>query len=121
MNRSVFGWSYPPGAANDPNAPWNLDEGPCAVCGKSVDDCICPECSTCKAMGDLTCYVPGPSNHRMKLTKEQAVARQEARIAFLKDKFNEELFAQDLLLDEIKYGKLGEKEIDIKDVPDPWA
>jgi hypothetical protein len=23
---SKFGWSYPPGAANDPNAPWNQDE-----------------------------------------------------------------------------------------------
>lgn len=22
---SKFGWSYPPGAANDPNAPWNQD------------------------------------------------------------------------------------------------
>jgi len=24
---NIFGWSYPPGAANDPNAPYNQDEG----------------------------------------------------------------------------------------------
>jgi hypothetical protein len=33
---SVFGWHYPPGAANDPNAPWNRDddwtEGFCPTC-----------------------------------------------------------------------------------------
>ena len=26
MSRSMFGWSYPPGAANDPYAPWNQTE-----------------------------------------------------------------------------------------------
>jgi hypothetical protein len=26
MSRNPFGWSYPPGAANDPNAPWNQDD-----------------------------------------------------------------------------------------------
>ena len=24
--RSMFGWSYPPGAENDPHAPWNERE-----------------------------------------------------------------------------------------------
>jgi hypothetical protein len=24
----MFGWHYPPGAENDPNAPWNQPEGP---------------------------------------------------------------------------------------------
>ncbi len=28
MSRNIFGWSYPPGAANDPNAPWNQEEVP---------------------------------------------------------------------------------------------
>lgn len=27
----LFGWSYPAGAANDPNAPYNQDEGDLAV------------------------------------------------------------------------------------------
>ncbi len=58
--RNLVGWSYPPGAANDPNAPWNqADEGPCDVCGKPLDDCICPECPHCQANGDPQCYVPG--------------------------------------------------------------
>ena len=29
-----FGWHYPPGAANDPNAPWNQPDPPeCNECG----------------------------------------------------------------------------------------
>jgi hypothetical protein len=54
---SIFGWSYPPGAANDPNAPWNQGDGPCDVCGEPVDACICPECPVCGAQGDPACYV----------------------------------------------------------------
>lgn len=27
---NVFGWDYPPGADNDPNAPWN-DDGRCSA------------------------------------------------------------------------------------------
>lgn len=57
---SKFGWSYPPGAANDPNAPYNQnDDGPCEVCGQSYDDCICPECTTCGQIGDPACYDGG--------------------------------------------------------------
>ena len=52
----IFGWSYPPGAANDPSAPWNQEEPPCKVCGLHVDDCICPECDACFAVGDPRCY-----------------------------------------------------------------
>jgi hypothetical protein len=32
------------------------EEGPCGVCGQSVDDCICPECPVCDAQGDPFCY-----------------------------------------------------------------
>ena len=55
---SKFGWSYPPGAANDPNAPYNqTDEIGCAVCGGGIaDDCICPKCPVCGALGDPICY-----------------------------------------------------------------
>ena len=52
-----FGWWYPAGAANDPNAPWNQQEPPCAVCGQYEDDCICPECPACGSVGDPNCYV----------------------------------------------------------------
>jgi hypothetical protein len=54
---SIFGWSYPPGAENDPNAPYNqTDDGPCDVCGQSLDTCICPECPICQSVGDVRCY-----------------------------------------------------------------
>lgn len=53
----IFGWSYPPGAANDPNAPYNQTEGPCEVCGQDIyGDCVCPECPVCGATGDPACY-----------------------------------------------------------------
>jgi len=40
MSRSVFGWDYPPGAANDPNAPWNQEDPPeeCPMCGQPNSD-----------------------------------------------------------------------------------
>jgi len=53
---SKFGWWYPPGAANDPNAPYNQTDPPCGVCGQREDDCICPECPTCGGVGDPACY-----------------------------------------------------------------
>jgi hypothetical protein len=111
----MFGWSYPPGAANDPNAPWNQEEGPCAVCCRIDYDCICPECPTCHHIGDLTCYVEGPNKHFMKMTIEQAASRQKARIEALKERLNEE----EGMLSNIVNGYLG-KEIDIERIPDPW-
>lgn len=56
--RHLFGWSLPPGAAGDPNAPWNQEYGPCQVCGQAEDDCVCPECPVCGAYGDSHCYRP---------------------------------------------------------------
>ena len=55
----VFGWSYPPGAADDPNAPFNQDDPPCEVCGKFLDgddSCDCQECPKCGRKGDAECY-----------------------------------------------------------------
>lgn len=54
--RSIFGWSYPPGAANDPNAPWNQEDPPCDVCGMDCYSCVCPECHICGVSGDPLCY-----------------------------------------------------------------
>jgi hypothetical protein len=42
MSHSIFGWDYPPGC----NGPPDDYEGPCAICGHSIDKCICPECPT---------------------------------------------------------------------------
>jgi hypothetical protein len=78
----IFGWSYPPGAENDPNAPWNQVEGPCAVCGNVVDDCICPTCPTCTMQGDPSCYDPKHRLfHGLVRTEEQeyALMRNEAQ------------------------------------------
>lgn len=56
---SMFGWSYPAGAADDPNAPFNQDDPPCEVCGKFLDgddSCDCQECPKCGRKGDAECY-----------------------------------------------------------------
>lgn len=61
MTRHLFGWDYPPGAENDPNAPWNQKDPPeCVSCGDALgenctrgcakhggpvcDSCRCPDC-----------------------------------------------------------------------------
>lgn len=83
---SIFGWSYPPGAANDPNAPYN-QEGPCEVCCRFVDDCICPECKTCGEIGNPECYecYDGVKHHRNKREGEfvpsHGMVRTPAQIA----------------------------------------
>lgn len=40
---SLFGWSYPPGAASDPFAPYNQVDDYCERCEGLVDECTCPE------------------------------------------------------------------------------
>ncbi|MDD3029845.1 MAG: hypothetical protein PHS57_06170 [Alphaproteobacteria bacterium] len=72
--RSIFGWDLPPGAADDPGAPWNQKEGPCDVCGLSVDDCICPECPECGEQGDPICY----EQHGLVLSDEQRESKKRA-------------------------------------------
>jgi hypothetical protein len=67
MSRHPFGWSYPPGAENDPNAPWNQVDDYCEVCEKPVDRCRCPECPVCGVCGDPRCY------------QEHGLVRQEPR------------------------------------------
>jgi len=77
--RHVFGWDYPPGAAGDPSAPWNQDsdEPPCAVCDRPLDECLCPECPVCGAVGDPACVeqhgLPKPSERCPKCEKNPAL------------------------------------------------
>src|SRR5215467_14169339 len=92
---SPFGWSYPPGADLDPNAPYNQEDPPCDVCAQHVDNCICPECPVCGDVGNSDCYidtmpmiwddgwfaVPGKKpthNHGMVRSLGQTVLRQLA-------------------------------------------
>jgi hypothetical protein len=48
----IFGWSYPPGAADDPNAPYNQADEQCDVCGKYVDAVNNEECCECEFCPD---------------------------------------------------------------------
>lgn len=71
----IFGWSYPPGCSSVPGD----EETPCAICGKWVDDCICPECPVCGMVGETSCYrysgiddtIESDSHHGMYRTTEQ--------------------------------------------------
>jgi hypothetical protein len=49
MKNFNFGWGYPPGAENDPNAPWNQEDPLCEKCDEiAVEECCgkqyCEEC-----------------------------------------------------------------------------
>jgi hypothetical protein len=83
----IFGWSYPPGAAGDPNAPYNQTDEPCAMCGKWSDDCICPECPECGEHGNPKCYVNSESDTRHGLlpSREQIVSLAEAAAQWAAD------------------------------------
>lgn len=62
-----FGWSYPPGAEFDPNAPWNQAELP----EVEVEDCNrgedleCPVCEEIAKWCDKFVGSPGP-NYRVR-------------------------------------------------------
>lgn len=75
----IFGWSYPPGAANDPFAPYNQVDPPCAICGNFEEECICPECTVCGSIGDETCY----TRHGMvrSIAQVESLAAAEKRWA----------------------------------------
>ena len=127
MSRNVFGWSYPPGAAGDPNAPWNqTDEGPCAVCANGVEDCCCPECPVCGEQGNPKCYSTPTKFHKgegftvgeghgLRLNKEQALSRQRAVIYQAKQRVQDE---------EMAYAAMEESSVtewDLDDLPNPWG
>lgn len=54
MSKSPFGWSYPAGAENDPNAPYNQGPDKCPVCEEYFDDLG----RTCTATTHLECDCP---------------------------------------------------------------
>jgi hypothetical protein len=86
-----------------------FEEGPCDVCRKPVDDCICPECPKCKAQGDPKCYAEirvkrgRRKPHGLVLSLDQKISRQKMEVEFTKDKVCEEQQYLDLLEAE-KYG-----------------
>ena len=70
-----------------------FEDGPCSVCYRSCEDCVCPECPTCGVQGDPACYGSEPSSHINVFTKEQIVGQIRRRI----DSF------QDLAMGEAQY------------------
>lgn len=102
--RYTFGWSYPPGAANDPMAPYNQIDPPCEVCGLDVHDCICPECPQCHEVGRMLCY----RQHGMTETQQQIDnrVRREKECA-------EELAAESAYWDDERKRMNEEKETDL--------
>lgn len=83
MSRSIFGWSLPPGCTMQQIEEQAGAFALCDVCGHSIDDCICPECSICNEAGNLNCY--RPEGHGLKFTKEQSVGRIKRKIAELEE------------------------------------
>jgi hypothetical protein len=56
----MSGWNLPPGVTTVMiEHAYGGPEGPCAVCGLVIDDCICPECPVCNGVGDPVCYDGG--------------------------------------------------------------
>ena len=86
MSKSIFGWDLPPGVITRMiEQAYEADDGPCAICAKPADACICPECQVCREIGRPQCYrtSPGegfPDGHGMTLSKAQAVSREEGRL-----------------------------------------
>lgn len=56
MSRSPFGWHYPAGAENDPNAPWNLPDADepvkCKTCKRTLDEVDGNPCGYCEARAE---------------------------------------------------------------------
>ena len=58
---SKFGYSYPPGAENDPLAPYNEVDEMCVVCGNDLAYCQCTKCPKCGEIGNPKCNINRPS------------------------------------------------------------
>lgn len=72
-------FNMPPGCSPR-DIPGNDCDGPCLVCCKFIDDCICPECTTCNRVGEPRCYEdiePDEpiKSHGLRLTDEQKRSR----------------------------------------------
>lgn len=81
--------NLPPGCGRIPGED---EDGPCDLCRKSVDDCICAACPVCGAAGMLFCYVSEKrGGHNMVLTVEQVISRQEGELCLRREQHAEEL------------------------------
>jgi hypothetical protein len=98
MSRSVFGWDLPPGCTQR-----HIDEAcgsdaPCECCGHDPNDCICPECPTCKQIGDPACYKDGwHGDNVLKYSKQQLIGQTKQRISDMEVRLAEEKYALELM------------------------
>ena len=63
----IFGWSYPPGCSGPPEDV----EGPCYICGKMADDCICEPCEEHGEQGCLSCVSTGNLLTKIEILQHQ--------------------------------------------------
>ena len=88
LGKGKLGWTMPAGCSGPPD-----EEGPCEVCGQSVDHCICPECPKCGAAGDPRCYEdysPGfCGGLRGKKTIDQSIGFARHMVDYLEEKILE--------------------------------
>lgn len=92
---SRFGWDLPPGVTNRMIEEQCAD-GPCAVCALPANDCVCPECPTCGEIGNPECYYPRMNpfrGHGLRLSREQVIGRQKARVRRAADALHDEEMA----------------------------
>lgn len=93
----------------EPRNPFETaDEGPCIICGKSVVDCICPECPTCGSQGDPKCY--REKDHPLRLSMPQIIANQEYKIAVMREQFADRLASAEHRLEMLRNQKAVEME-----------
>lgn len=57
----------------------HFEGGPCEVCGRSADNCTCPECQVCGEAGDPHCY-QSEDGHGMQRNIDQEISRTRTRI-----------------------------------------
>jgi hypothetical protein len=76
---------------------------PCDVCGRHVDDCICPECPECAFTGDPKCY----KEHGMIMSQEQIESRAAADKAIAEENTRWEKYVAEFAADEEAAKKIG--------------
>lgn len=75
----IFGWDLPPGCTTRHIEEAMGESDVCEICGKPVDDCICPGCKFCGEQGRPECYNPNSIYfHEMMRTPEQCASYDAA-------------------------------------------
>jgi hypothetical protein len=89
--RSIFGWDLPPGCTHR-MIEAQCEEGPCDVCGKFPDDCICPECPQCQEIGYIRCY----REHGLVITVDQIKGQRERMLEEMVENDRWEAYANEI-------------------------